>query len=45
MKQITLTIREFYLFKEIAQFMYQWSRSENIIVIQADAHMLEELGY
>lgn len=45
MKQITLTIKEWYLFKDIAQFMYEWTRSKDTIIIQANSHMLEQLGY
>jgi hypothetical protein len=45
MKQITLTIKEFYLFKDIAQFMYECTISKDTIIIQANSHMLEQLGY
>ena len=45
MKQVTLTIREFYLFKNIAVFIYEFSVSNNSVTIKADAHQLELLGY
>ena len=45
MKQITLTIKEWYLFKDLAKFFYEFSISKQSIVIQADAHQLELLGY
>jgi hypothetical protein len=46
MKKITLTPKEFYLFKKIADFWYSFSVTYNYnILIEADAHLLEELGY
>lgn len=45
MKKIRLTVREFYLFKEVADFLYEFSYSKNLVVIKADAHQLETLGY
>jgi len=45
MKQVTLTIKEFYLFKDIAHFIYEFSVTNNFITIKAEAHQLELLGY
>lgn len=46
MKKITLTPREFHLFKQIAKFWYSFAVSYNYnIVVEADVHQLEELGY
>jgi hypothetical protein len=45
MKKITLTIKEFYLFKEIAEFLYDFSISKESVIIKADAHQLELIGY
>ena len=40
-----LTIKEFYLFKEMAEFFYEFSYQNHSIIIKADAHQLEQLGY
>jgi hypothetical protein len=45
MKMITLTIREFYLFKELANFFYDVTISRGNVVIQAEKALLEGLGY
>lgn len=45
MKKITLDIKEFYLFKQIADFWYSFSVSSGMIYIEADAKLLENLGY
>ena len=45
MKQITLTIKEWYLFKETAAFFYEFSYKNGNIIVKADAHQLELLGY
>lgn len=45
MKQVTLTLTEFYLFKQIAKFFYEFTILNNYIIIKADAYQLEELGY
>jgi hypothetical protein len=45
MKKIHLTIKEWYLFKEAAKFFYEVTISKKVIIIQADAHYLEQLGY
>ena len=45
MKQIILTIKEWYLFKDLAKFFYEFSISNQSIIIIADAHQLELLGY
>lgn len=40
-----LTIKEWYLFKDLANFFYEVSFKNNFITIKADAHQLELLGY
>lgn len=45
MKKITLTPKEFILFKQIANFWYSFAVSSGIIVIEADSKLLESLGY
>ena len=45
MKQITLTIKEWYLFKQLANFFFEFSISKQSVIIQADAYQLELLGY
>ena len=45
MKQITMDYKEFNLFKELANFFYDFSVSRGIIVVTAKAHELERLGY
>jgi len=45
MKQITLTIKEFYLFKELATFFYEYSISKQSVIIECEEHYLELLGY
>lgn len=46
MKKITLSIKEFYLFKQIANFIYEFSVTNNYCVtIKADAYQLEQIGY
>lgn len=45
MKKITLSIKEFYLFKDIATFVYEFSVTNNFITIKADAYQLEQIGY
>jgi hypothetical protein len=45
MKQVTLTIKEFYFFKQFAVFIYEFSVNKNSVTIKADAHQLELLGY
>jgi hypothetical protein len=45
MKRITLTIKEFYLFKELADFFYDVTISRDRVIINAEAKMLEGLGY
>ena len=45
MKQLTLSFREFYNFKTIAKFIYEFTISKNAVIIKADSKMLEELGY
>ena len=45
MKKIILTIKEWYLFKQTASFFFEFSYENGNIIIQADAHQLELLGY
>lgn len=45
MKQITLTIKEFYLFTTLATFLFSYAYSAGSIVVEANQHQLEELGY
>lgn len=45
MKTVTLSIKEFYLFKSICNFFFDVTIKKNIVEIQADAMMLESLGY
>lgn len=45
MKKITLTVKEFYLFKQIAEFAYDFSYAKNKVVIRANSMLLKDLGY
>lgn len=45
MRQITLSVAEFYMFKEIAKFIYEFSVSHNVIVVKANSIELKALGY
>jgi hypothetical protein len=45
MKQVQLTIKEWYLFKEIATFFFDVVIHKDIVTIQADRCDLELLGY
>lgn len=45
MKTISLTLKEFFEFKNIASFMYEFSISGNNILIEASSNHLESLGY
>lgn len=45
MKQITLSIKEFYLFKEIANFFYDITINKGQVIVKAEQSMLETLGY
>lgn len=45
MKKITLSFHEFYLFKEIATFIYEFTVNKNCVIISCEAKFLEELGY
>jgi hypothetical protein len=40
-----MSIKEFYLFKQIAVFVYEFSINKNSITIKADAYQLEQIGY
>ncbi len=45
MKKVHLTIREFYLFKNIATFFYTVTVKKDIVEIKADRCDLELIGY
>lgn len=45
MKKITVTAKEFNIFKQIATFMYQFWISKGVIHIEAEETKLAELGY
>ena len=45
MKTVKLTIKEFYLFKSICNFFFDVTIKKDNVLIQADAMMLEKLGY
>jgi hypothetical protein len=47
MKSITLTLKEFFLFKEQASqsIMFQYSLSGDHIIVEADRAALDTLGY
>lgn len=45
MKSITLTLKEFYMFKEIADFWYDVVIRKNSVRIKADINHLSKLGY
>ena len=45
MKQIVLSYKEWYIFKDIAQFFYEVAVNKGQVIVTADSHMLEELGY
>ena len=45
MKKITLSFKEFYLFKEIATFIYEFTVNKDCVIISCDSKLLEELGY
>lgn len=45
MKQVNLTIREWYIFKNIATFFYDVVIEKDVVTVQADRSDLELLGY
>jgi hypothetical protein len=45
MKKITMNYKEFNLFKEIANFFFDFTVSKGNIVVEANAAQLEALGY
>ena len=45
MKQITLSFQEFYLFKEIAHFIYEFTVNKDCVIIKCESQLLEGLGY
>ena len=45
MKEINLTFREWFTFKEIANFMYEFTVNKDSVIVNCKAHYLEPLGY
>jgi len=48
MKRIELTVKDFYLFKDLAEqfhFRFNFEIVRNIIIVEADSKSLEKLGY
>lgn len=45
MKTVKLTIREFYVFKQLANFFFTMSVIHGIVEITANIEHLEKLGY
>ena len=45
MKKITLSINEYYLFKQIATFFFDLTINKDKVIIKADRSSLETLGY
>lgn len=45
MKQVTLTLVEFYSFRQIATFVYNYFVKSGFVFIEADADDLSQLGY
>lgn len=45
MKQLNLTIEEFFNFKAIAKFIYDYSSYKGFILVEADAKDLELIGF
>lgn len=45
MKSITLTLKEFYMFKEIADFWYDVVIRKNSVKVIAHINHLSKLGY
>lgn len=44
-KMVELSVREFYLFKEIASFIFEYQIGYGIVTVTANKDNLEELGY
>jgi len=40
-----MSIREFFLFKDIADFLYEFRISKGEVFISANIELLEEIGY
>lgn len=45
MKNITMSFKEFYLFKNIAKFFFEFTIDKNNVIISCNSERLEELGY
>jgi|APGre2960657505_1045072.scaffolds.fasta_scaffold37011_5 hypothetical protein len=45
MKNITMSFKEFYLFKKIARFFFEFTISKGNVIVSCDSKRLEELGY
>jgi hypothetical protein len=42
---ITLSFREFYLFQQIANFLYDVTIHKDCVIVKGDSDLLEEIGY
>jgi hypothetical protein len=45
MKQVTLTIKEYYLFKQLATFFFDLVVNKDIVIVTANESDLLKLGY
>lgn len=45
MKKITLSFREWFVFKQLATFMYEFTINKDSVIVNCEAHYLESLGY
>jgi len=45
MKQVSLTIREYYLFKQLATFFFDLVVNKDIVIVTANESDLETIGY
>jgi hypothetical protein len=45
MKQITLTFKEWFTFKQVATFIYEFTVNKDSVIVNCEAHYLELLGY
>ena len=45
MKIIKLTAQEFYNFKQLAKFVYEYTPANGTVFVEADENELKQLGY
>lgn len=45
MKQITMNPVEFTMFQKLANFLFEFAVCKGQVIVTAEAHQLEELGY